>query len=145
MREHGEAVEADLRQHYGVRLRDLYLRDAQGHRLMTWRELRCYLRQLPSDARTRVASGDEDSIWGLQEHLTAVVIDELRSANWQRANEGAKKSEQTPRPKPFPRPGVGSSKKAASDRSSPQRQEARQRALRRAAERKQALASGEIR
>lgn len=144
MREHGEAVEADLRQHYGVRLRDLHLRDANGHRLMTWRELRCYIRQLPSDARTRIATGDEDSIWGLQEHLTAVVIDELRAANWQRANEGAEKSKLSPRPKPFPRPGVGGARKSA-DKNSPERQAARQRALRRAAERKQAIAAGLIR
>ncbi|MFF0777097.1 hypothetical protein [Streptomyces sp. NPDC003720] len=144
MREHGEAVEADLRQHYGVRLRDLHLRDAHGHRRMTWRELRCYIRQLPSDARTRIATGDEDSIWGLQEHLTAVVIDELRAANWQRANEGAEKSKLSPRPKPFPRPGVGGGKKTA-DKNGPERQAARQRALRRAAERKQAIAAGLIR
>lgn len=142
MREHGEAVEADLRQHYGVRLRDLHLRDVHGHRLMTWRELRCYIRQLPSDARTRIATGDEDSIWGLQEHLTAVVIDELRVANWQRSNEGAEKSKQTPRPKPFPRPGVRGKKPA--DKNSSERQAARQRALRRAAERKQAIAAGLI-
>lgn len=143
MREHGEAVEADLREHYGVRLRDLHLRDAHGHRLMTWRELRCYIRQLPSNARTRIATGDEDSIWGLQEHLTAVVIDELRTANWQRANEGAEKSKQSPHPKPFPRPGVGGKKPA--DKNSPERQTARERARRRAAERKQAIAAGLIR
>ncbi|MFF5473326.1 hypothetical protein [Streptomyces achromogenes] len=143
MREHGEAVEADLREHYGVRLRDLFLRDADGHQRMTWRELRCYIRQLPSTARTRIATGDDDSIWGLQEHLTAVVIDELRVANWQRANEGAEKSKQSPRPKPFPRPGVGGKK--AADKNSPERQAARQRALRRAADRKQAIAQGLIR
>lgn len=80
-------------------------------------------------------------MWGLQEHLTAVVIDELRSANWQRANEGAERPK--PHPKPFPRPGVGGKTKRA-DKSSPERQEARQRALRRAAERKRALAAGEI-
>lgn len=142
MREHGEALEADLRQHYGVRLRDLFLRDADGHLRMTWRELRCYIRQLPPGARTRIVTGDEDSIWGLQEHLTAVVIDELRNANWQRANEGAEKGKQSPPPKPFPRPGVGGKKTA--DKNSPDRREARARALRRAAERKQAIEAGLI-
>lgn len=141
MREHGEAVEADLRQHYGVRLRDLFLQDGDGHRRMTWRELRCYIRQLPPGARTRIALGEDDSIWGLQEHLTAVVIDELRAANWQRANEGADKGKESPRPKPFPRPGIG---KQARDKNSPERQEARARALRRAAERKRAIAAGLI-
>lgn len=111
--------------------------------MLTWRELGGYIRQLPANARTRGALGDEDSIWGLQEHLTAVVIDELRTANWQRGNEGAPKGKQSPQPKPFPRPGVGGKSKRA-DKSSPERQEARQRALRRAAERKRALAAGEI-
>jgi hypothetical protein len=143
VREHGEAVEADLRQHYGVRLRDLFLRDADGRRRMTWRELRCYVRQLPPDARTRLASGDSDGMWGLQEHLTGVLIDEIRIGNWQRANEGVAKGKQSPRPKPFPRPGVGS-KKTGGDKASPQRQDARQRALRRAAERRQAIAAGQI-
>jgi hypothetical protein len=111
--------------------------------LLTWRELRGYIRQLPPDARTRLALGDEDGVWGLQEHLTAVVIDELRTANWQRSNEGRKRSEQTPHPKPFPRPGV-SGGKTQRGKASPARQEARQRAMRRAAERKRALAAGEI-
>jgi hypothetical protein len=110
---------------------------------MTWRELRCYVRQLPPTARTRIATGDEDSIWGLQEHLTAVVIDELRTANWQRSQEGVPKGKQTRPPKPFPRPGVDG-RGRPQDRNSPARQEARQRALRRAAERKRALAAGEI-
>ncbi|QIJ66409.1 hypothetical protein G7Z13_04650 [Streptomyces sp. JB150] len=110
---------------------------------MTWRELGGYIRQLPPDARTRLVLGDDESIWGLQEHLTAVVIDELRAANWQRSQEGVPKGKQKPAPKPFPRPGVGAKAKRA-DKNSPERQEARQRALRRAAERKRALAAGEI-
>lgn len=109
---------------------------------MTWRELRCYVRQLPPTARTRVAAGDEDSIWGLQEHLTAVVIDELRTANWQRSQEGVPKGKQKPPPRPFPRPGMAKARQH--DKNGPARQEARQRALRRAAERKRALAAGEI-
>lgn len=143
MREHGEALEADLREHYGARLRDLFLRDADGHRRMTWRELRCYIRQLPPGSRTRIATGDEDSIWGLQEHLTAVVVDELRNANWQRANDGAAKGKQSPRPQPFPRPGIGGTKTAG--KNSPERQQARERARRRASERRQAIAAGLIR
>lgn len=133
-----------MRDHYGIRLSDLFTRDEQGRRLLTWRELGGYIRQLPHDARTRVALGDEDSIWGLQEHLTAVVIDELRTANWQRSQEGVPKGKQKQPPKPFPRPGVSGSKSKRADRSSPERQEARQRALRRAAERRRALAAGEI-
>src|ERR1051325_4270494 len=79
----------------------------RSRRQMTWREFGAYIRQLPADARTRLAVGDEDGIWGLQEHLTAILIDETRNANWQRANEGAPKGKQSPHPKPFPRPGGG--------------------------------------
>ncbi|MCX4993856.1 hypothetical protein [Streptomyces longwoodensis] len=108
---------------------------------MTLRELRSYIRQLPAGARTRIAAGDKTGIWGLQEHLTAVVIDELRTANWQRANEGVEKRKQSSPPKPVPRPGVGGGR---ADKNSPERLRARQRALQRAAERKRALAAGEI-
>lgn len=91
-----------------------------------------------------MVTGGEDGIWGLQEHLTAVVIDELRNANWQRANEGAAKGKQSPHPKPFPRPGGTGEGGGRSDKNSPQRQAARQRALRRAADRMQAIAAGHI-
>jgi hypothetical protein len=85
--------------------------------------------------------GDTDSVWGLQEHLTALVIDELRVANWQRANEGVKKSKQTKPPKPVPRPGLG----RGHDKNSPERVAKRKAALERAADRRRAIASGEIR
>jgi hypothetical protein len=132
-----------LRDHYGVRLSDLFRRDSAGCPLLTWRELGGYIRQLPPNARTRLALGDEDSVWGLQEHLTAVVIDELRTANWQRGQEGVEKSKRKPPPKPFPRPGLKSGSRRG-DKTSPERLAARQAALRRAAERKRALAAGEI-
>jgi hypothetical protein len=60
------------------------------------------------------------------------VIDELRAANWQRTNEGAKKSQQSKPPKPFPRPGVG----RKNDRNSPERQAKRADARRRAEQRR---------
>ncbi|MEU9498254.1 hypothetical protein [Streptomyces sp. NPDC048196] len=134
-------MEADLRQHYGVRLSDLFARDAAGRPLLTWRELGTLVRQLPPDARTRVALGEEDGLWGLAEHLQAMTLDELRVANWQRANEGVKRSKQSKPPKPIARPG---SKKRGKDRDSPERQAARTAALQRAAARRAAIASGEI-
>jgi len=123
-----------------VRLGDLWRRDAAGCPLLTWRELGVLVRQLPAGARTRIARGDTDSLWGLAEHLQAVVIDELRIAAWQRANEGVKKGQQSKPPKPFPRPGVG----RKSDKNSPQRQAKRADARRRAAARRTAIARGEI-
>ncbi|WP_371579476.1 hypothetical protein [Streptomyces sp. NBC_01314] len=85
-------------------------------------------------------TGDTDSVWGLQEHLTAAVIDELRVANWQRANEGVKESKQTKPPKPLSRPGVGGGR----DKNSPERVAKRKAALTRAADRRRAIAAGEI-
>lgn len=89
--------------------------------------------------------GDDDGLWGLQEHLTAAAVDELRVANWQRANEGVKKGQQSPRPKPLPRPGVGNRRTQRTDRDSSERQAKRAAALERAEARKRAIAAGEIR
>lgn len=50
--------------------------------------------------------GQEDGLWGLAEHLQALTIDVLQTANWQRANDGLKKHEQSKPPPPIERPGV---------------------------------------
>ncbi|MDX2694947.1 hypothetical protein [Streptomyces ipomoeae] len=81
-------------------------------------------------------------MWGLQEHLQALTIDELRIANWQRQNEGLKKSEQSKPPKPVTRPGVGRGR--ARDKNTPERKAKRTAALERAAARRRAIAAGEI-
>lgn len=121
-----------------MRLSDLFRRDAAGRPLLTWRELGVLVRQLPAGCRTRLATGHKDDLWGLPEHLTAYVIDELRIAAWQRANEGAKKPSK--QPKPFPRPGIG----RKGDKNSPERQAKRADARKRAAQRRAAIARGEI-
>lgn len=139
--EHGEAVQADLRETYGVRLRDLFERDERGRPLLTWRELGGYVRQLPPAARTRIAVGDTDGLWDLQAHLLGLAVDELRVANWQRANEGVKRSKQTKPPKPLPRPGTG---RGPIDKNSPERIAKRKAARERAAARRSAIARGEI-
>lgn len=98
------------------------------------------MRQLPPRARTRIAMGQTDGLWGLTEHLMALNVDELRIANWQRQNEGVKPSKQTKPPKPMNRPGPGRSR----DKNSPERIAKRRAALTRAANRRRALAAGEI-
>lgn len=108
--------------------------------LLTWRELGQYIRQLSPGARTRLALGDKDGLWGLSEHLTALAIDELRIANWQRQNEGQKPSKQSKPPKPITRPGM----KSGMDKNSPERTAKRLRAKGRAAERRAAIARGDI-
>ncbi|WP_330339418.1 hypothetical protein [Streptomyces sp. NBC_00557] len=84
--------------------------------------------------------GNSDGLWGLQEHLQALTVDELRIANWQRANEGVKPGKQSKPPKPMVRPGVGRGR----DKNSPERIAKRKAALGRAAERRRALARGEL-
>jgi hypothetical protein len=84
--------------------------------------------------------GDSDGLWSLQEHLQAITVDELRIANWQRSNDGVKPSKQTKPPKPMARPGIG----RGPDKNSPERVAKRKAALVRAAERRLALAAGEI-
>ena len=79
-------------------------------------------------------------MWGLSEQLQALTIDELRIANWQRANEGKKESQQSKRPAPIPRPG----QKTGRDKNSPERTSKRMAAKQRAAERRSAISRGEI-
>ena len=79
-------------------------------------------------------------MWGLQEHLTALALDELRVANWQRSNEGVKPGKQTRPPKPVDRPGTG---RKRADKNSPERLAKRKAALKRAAARRRAITAGE--
>jgi len=43
-------------------------------------------------------------MWGLPEHLLALLVDALHVANWQRSSDGSKGRNY---PEPIPRPGVG--------------------------------------
>lgn len=118
---------------------DLFRRDEHGVPLLTWRELAGYVRQLPPGARTRLALGDRDGLWGLTEHLLGLQLDEQRIANWQRANEGLKPSKRSKPPKPIERPGM---KRAG--KNSPERRAKRDAARARARARREAIARGEI-
>ncbi|MFE4691270.1 hypothetical protein ACFRH6_14570 [Streptomyces sp. NPDC056749] len=80
-------------------------------------------------------------MWGLAEHLQALTLDELRTANWQRSNEGVKAGKQSKRPTPVDRPGTKSKR---ADKHSPERIARRKAAQVRAAQRRTAIARGEI-
>lgn len=123
-----------------MRLSDLFARDRDGRPRLTWRELAVYVKQLPSSARTRVAQGDKDGLWGLGEHFLALAIDELRVANWQRSNEGVKPGRQSRAPRPIERPGM----KRGRDKNSPERVAKRLAAKERAAQRRSDIAAGRI-
>jgi hypothetical protein len=59
--------------------------------------------RLPPDSATVRSMQGEAATWSLSDHLMALVVDELRVANWQRTEDGHKGRR---RPKPLPRPGV---------------------------------------
>lgn len=44
---------------------------------------------------------DPDSLWSIEDHLLALIVDHLAAANWQRSGDV-----RAPQPKPIPRPGV---------------------------------------
>jgi hypothetical protein len=96
-----------LARYYGERLSDL-LRGS-------WRRLWVLVAQLPPDsALGRAQSGG----WTTSEHLLALAVDVLQSANWQRQGDN-----HAPRPQPISRPGV------AAPASPQERFEARARAF----------------
>lgn len=84
---------------YGVDILDL------GGPRLSWRRLRSLVERLPVTSRTARAQHGETSSWGTVEHLLAGIVDRLEIGNWQRANAGVKKPNQTRPPKPMPRPG----------------------------------------
>lgn len=68
---------------------------------MSWRRLLNLIANLPPESalgRRRIGH------WGLVEQLLAATVDELRVANWQRAQMSTK--ERIKPPKPIVRPGV---------------------------------------
>jgi hypothetical protein len=96
--EHGEAIEADLRQHYGTRLADVGTR-------VTWRELRSLLTGLPAGSRLAVAEHGEAHQWSRVEWMLADLIDVIQAQRYEA------KALQTPKgkspgvaPQPYPRP-----------------------------------------
>lgn len=104
LREHGEAVEGDLRVHYGARLRDLYLNDPQGRPLMTWRELGVYVRRMPPDSATRTALREGVPEPTPEAVLLADIFDMLQYVDWHVQASGATKTSELPKPpKPYPR------------------------------------------
>ncbi|PVC73750.1 hypothetical protein DBP18_14035 [Streptomyces sp. CS081A] len=120
----------------------MFARDEHGRRRLTWRELGALVRQLPPGSRTALAQQGENALWGLGEHLQALTIDELRVANWQRANEGVPRGKQSKVPVPIDRPGAKARK--GPDKNSPERIARRMAARERAAARRSAIARGEI-
>ncbi len=127
---------------YGVRLRDLFLRDSDGHRRLTWRELGVYVRALPPDSATRTALNDGRPEPTAETVLLADVFDMLQHVDWHiQAANASKKSELPKPPKPYPR---WWDPKRGRKRNSPERLARIEDARRRKREREQAIREGRI-
>lgn len=117
LREHSDAVEADLSRYHQIDYRDRWRFDADGHRRLTLRMILVRVRHLPSDAATTLALGG--SGWTQTNHLLADVF---------HATAGK------------PHPGLPKAIKG----SDPKRDKALRAARARARERQRAIDAGEI-
>lgn len=89
-----EAIESDLIDK-GLRLRWV------GSDSLAWHELYAVIKNLGHGTAFHRYHNPEHQEWDIYAMLLADVVDTLRAANWQRAND--RKSNY---PKPIPRPGV---------------------------------------
>jgi hypothetical protein len=84
---------------------------------MSWRELRVFLRYLPTDSATaravRGATADEEA-WTLDRQLLASAVDAIRENTFATVKLGGdpKKTGRLKPPRPIPRPGVEEPKNA---------------------------------
>jgi len=117
LREHADAVEADLARFYQIDYSDRWRFDADGRRRLTLRRIGVLVRHLPVDSSTAMATGSPG--WTLTERLLADVF---------HATAGE------------PHPGLPES----ATQVDPSRAKAIRAAKARAAERKRAIEAGEI-
>lgn len=94
-----ECVEADLIR-AGMRLRWFHDPDNLDH---SWRDLLVFIRHSPAGSAYYAAESGEESLWGVQEHLMANLVDLTNILVWFKTKDGQKGRN---RPKPIPRPGV---------------------------------------
>lgn len=94
-----ECVEADLIR-AGMRLRWFYDTDSLDY---SWRDLLVFIRHSPKGSAYYSLESGEESLWGVQEHLTANLVDLTNILVWFKTKDGSKGRN---RPKPIPRPGM---------------------------------------
>lgn len=83
-------VEAALLHHYGVRTRDV-----------TLRELRVLVERLPPGAWPDYESPHS---WSQESHLLAALIDAVQTLTWATVNMHVERAQRTRMPDPIPRP-----------------------------------------
>lgn len=94
-----ECIEADLIR-AGMRLRWFLDPDALDY---SWRDLLVFIKHSPKGSAFHALETGEESLWGVQEHLTANLVDLTNILVWFKTKDGSKGRN---RPKPIPRPGV---------------------------------------
>lgn len=102
IREHGDAIEADLA-FRGYDLLDMW----RGK--LSPRKVDVLIRGLPVDSATRMAMNDRKPLWTDTDFLLAAVIDATNNVAWTVANKDVPKKDWGKLPEPFPRPGMESS------------------------------------
>jgi hypothetical protein len=75
---------------------------------VSWADLRDIVQYQPNTSALYRALHPDNALWGLPEHLLAVIADAVIAANWMQSRDGQKNRN---RPKPIPRPGVEQDKR----------------------------------
>lgn len=132
LREHADAVEADLQHHYRVDLGDHWRRDGTGRRLLSLRRLRVLIRHLPPSANTSSA---------LVGSAVPTVEAQLLAQLWELVASLGSSEGKAPK---HPLLESTRSTAGAAKRMAPGRQRALMAARARAAARRHAIESGEI-
>ena len=98
LREHGDAVEADLA-FRGFDLLDMW----RG--TLSPRKVEVLIRGLPPDSATRMAMNDGQPLWSRTDHILADLIDRVAALTWVVGNKDVAERNRTQYPDPYPRPG----------------------------------------
>lgn len=97
LNKHGEAIEADLRRHYQIRIADLFRPDCD----LTPREVFSYLAFMPEDSayHAELQGGQQFRGWTIDRYFLAAALDVLQAANYQRSGGKGRKPKPAYRPK----------------------------------------------
>ncbi|WP_433592320.1 hypothetical protein [Nocardia sp. CA-145437] len=71
LRQHGDAIERDLRRIYGIRYSDRWRRNPDGTRALTLREIWVYVRELPHDSSLVRTTNEGRTRWSTTDYLLA--------------------------------------------------------------------------
>ncbi|MFI7009967.1 hypothetical protein [Streptomyces sp. NPDC050145] len=104
LREHGDAVEADLA-YRGFDLLDLW----RG--TLSPRKVDILIRGLPPDSATRQSLNDGLPLWRQTDFILADLVDATAYETWVIANKDLERHNRKPMPEPYPRPGLEVKKK----------------------------------